>query len=183
MPGPDTNLDFLCISCGTIESDLEWLEAWGRYSGGLDLLVQAFKFARHDFLARPLSELVVQAVQRRGETEFDAVVPVPMHPARKRRRGYNQAELLARHVSALSGYRYDPGLLSKIAEREIQSSLPRDQRAANVHGVYRAPEEARGRRILLIDDICTTGATLFACAEALSKRKAGRVCAAVIARA
>lgn len=183
VPAPEDCLDFLCIPCAAGESALEWLEAWGRYGGGLDRLVTAFKFLRHDFLASPLAELLLEAMGRREESAFDAMVPVPMHPARQRRRGFNQAELLARHLSRLSGIRCQSHLLVKTGEREIQSSLPREQRVANVRGVYRASQQARGQRILLVDDICTTGATLRACAEALVARKAARVCAVVVARA
>lgn len=183
IPAPEDCQDFLCIPCAAGESDLEWLEAWGRYSGGLDRLVTAFKFLRHDFLASPLAELLLAALRRREDCDFEVVVPVPMHPARQRRRGFNQAELLARRLSRLSGIRCHTGLLAKIGEREIQSSLPREQRVANVRGVYRASPQARGQRILLVDDICTTGATLRACARALMARRASRVCAVVVARA
>ena len=170
----------LCIACFDDPLPVEWADAWGHYRGSLERLLHAFKFAHHDFLDAALAELLSEVVRDR---EFDAVVPVPMHRAKLRARGYNQAELLAHALGRRIGVDCDPRLLRKDAERRAQSSLARSERAANVRGVFGASTEARGRSILLVDDVCTTGETLRACASTLQRAGAQRVCAVVVAKA
>lgn len=171
---------FRCISCLDDPLPVEWTEAWGHYRGSLERLLHAFKFERHDFLDRALAELVGDCIRDR---DFDAIVAVPMHKSKLRSRGYNQAELLARALSKRIAIAYDSTLLTKRAERRPQSTLPRSERAANVRGAFIASREVRDRRLLLVDDVCTTGETLRACASALQREGAARVCAAVVAKA
>jgi ComF family protein len=123
------------------------------------------------------------AARRRGDLSFDAIVPVPMSRAKLRRRGYNQAELLARALSRRLGIRCDPRLLSRTAEKQTQSSLARAARAANVRGVFAAAPDNHGLAVLIVDDICTTGETFRACAEALIAGGARRVAAIAVAKA
>lgn len=146
-------------------------------------MLHAFKFERHDFLDEPLAGLLEGVVHKRGEVRFDAVVPVPMSRAKLRRRGYNQAELLARALARRLKMRCEPRLLVRSVERETQSSLARAARAANVRGVFKATMQTRGASVLLVDDICTTGETFRACAETLLDGGAGRVCAIAVAKA
>jgi competence protein ComFC len=108
---------------------------------------------------------------------------VPMQPSRERERGYNQAELLAQVVARESGIPFRRDLLAKAKSSERQSQLARSERAANVRGKFKATDEAKGLKILLVDDICTTGETLNACAKELLKNRAEKVCALVVARA
>ena len=145
--------------------------------------MHAFKFERHDFLDDPLAMLLEETLRRRGDLEFDAIVPVPMGRASQRRRGYNQAELLARALGRRLSIDCRPRLLTKTAEKQTQSTLARAQRAANVRGVFTAGEGARDRSILIVDDISTTGETFRACAEELLASGASRVCAIAVAKA
>lgn len=172
----------LCISCREKSWSCEWIDAWGLYSGALERVLHAFKFDRHDFLGGPLSELLLERLGARSQT-FDAVVPVPMHRSKSRRRGYNQAEILSKGLSRLSKIPHRTDLLLKTAAGVSQSTLPRSERRANVRGTFHAPGDAGGMSVLLIDDICTTGETLEACARALRGSGATRVCALVVARA
>lgn len=182
LPGT-TSSSTTCISCSVSPLPVEWCEAWGEYRAGLEAVLHAFKFERHDFLDRPLAGLLEGVLRRRGDLRFDAVVPVPMGRAKLRRRGYNQAELLARALGKRLKIRCEPRLLSRIVERETQSSLARAARAANVRGVFRAAMQTGGASVLLVDDICTTGETFRACAETLLDGGAGRVCAIAVAKA
>lgn len=175
--------DFLCVACHRDPLPLDWCEAWGEYREGLEKLLHALKFARHDFLDDALAGLVEEALQARGDATFDALVPVPMSRRRERRRGYNQAELLARALSFRIGVPCDMTLLTRRSESATQSTLPRRERAANVRKAFRASPEAKGRSILIVDDICTTGETLRACATALRANGAERVCAVAVAKA
>ena len=169
-----------CIACLDDPLPVGWTEAWGHYRGSLERVLHAFKFERHDFLDASLSELIASVIRDR---DFDAIVPVPMHRAKLRQRGYNQAELLGRALGRRLNVRCDSSLLRKRIDRSPQSTLPRKDRAANVRGVFTTSTEVRGRSILLVDDVCTTGETLRSCANALIFAGAARVCAAVVAKA
>lgn len=172
-----------CIECLVDPLPVAWCRSWGHYRGGLARVLQALKFRRHDFLATPLAELLAGMLVDRGDVAFDAVVPVPMHRRKRRRRGYNQAELLARALGRALHLPVEPRLLARTGERATQSQLNRLERRANVRGAFQASSEAKGLSLLLVDDVCTTGETLRACAAALMKEKASRVCAIVVAKA
>ncbi|MGZ4778282.1 MAG: ComF family protein [Thermoanaerobaculia bacterium] len=173
----------LCIDCQLDPLPVGWTVAWGHYRGGLERLLHAFKFERHDFLEDSLATLLLDAIDTRSDREFDVVVPVPMHRSKERRRGYNQAELLARAVARRLAVRCEPPLLTKTFERETQSTLARNERAANVRGAFRASPRVEGSSILMVDDICTTGETFRACATELLRAGAKRVCAVAVAKA
>ena len=145
-------------------------------------MLHAFKFKRHDFFAAPLAELMESVLRARGDLDFDVVVPVPMHRAKLRRRGYNQAELLARALAKRIGVRCETALLTKKRDHGAQSRLARSERAANVRDAFQASPRAASRRILLVDDVITTGETIRACAKALADAGAKRVAAAVVAK-
>ena len=162
---------------------LDWCEAWGEYRGALERLLQALKFERHDFLGHALSGLLHETLASRGDVAFDEVVGVPMPAARERRRGYNQAELLARALARRTGVPCDMTLLTRRGERATQSTLPKRARAANVRGAFAASPLVKDRSILIVDDISTTGETLRACASALRAAGAVRVCAIAVAKA
>lgn len=171
---------FRCIGCLDDPLPVEWTEAWGHYRGSLERVLHAFKFERHDFLDASLAELIADTLRDR---EFDAIIAVPMHASKVRSRGYNQAELLARALAKRTGIANESRLLTKSVERRAQSKLARSDRAANVRGAFIASPRTEGKRVLLIDDICTTGETLRACAAAVQKAGAARVAAAVVAKA
>jgi ComF family protein len=172
-----------CFDCQIDPLPVDWCEAWGHYRGSLETLLHAFKFARHDFLDDALASLMEERLRARGDFAFDALVPVPMHRAKKRRRGYNQAELLAQALASRTGIPCEPDLLTKTGDRESQSKLTRRERAANVRGLFTAAARVEGRAVLLVDDICTTAETLRACARQLVRAGATRVCAITVAKA
>ncbi len=173
----------LCITCSANPLPVDWCDAWGEYKGSLERLLHAFKFERHDFLDASLASLVHETMKVRGDFAFDAVVPVPMHRTKERRRGYNQAELLALAVARLTGIVCDARLLTKRAENETQSLLARAARAENVRKSFQASPRVSGKSVLIVDDICTTGETFRACARALLDAGAERVCAISVAKA
>jgi ComF family protein len=113
------------------------------------------------------------------------VVPVPLHPLRLAERRYNQSSLLASRLSRRLASAYLPLALARTRDHARQATLDRQARHANVRGAFsvRRPERIRGRPVLLVDDVRTTGATLAACAECLVGAGAGSVRSAVVARA
>ncbi|MGN0477834.1 MAG: ComF family protein [Hominenteromicrobium sp.] len=138
-----------------------------------------FKFRNETSLAGPLAKRM--ALVRDPDRAYDCVVPVPISRERLRERGYNQSALLARSLSAQIRVPYRE-LLEKTRHNRTQHRLSAKERAENVRGTYRA-EGAAGLRILLVDDIVTTGATMCECARTLYRAGAQDVaciCCAVV---
>jgi ComF family protein len=112
------------------------------------------------------------------------VVPVPLAAEREHERGYNQSALLARALAELAGLPYEPRGLRRVRHTHSQVGLSGDERHHNVRGAFQArPERVAGRSIVLVDDICTTGATLSACAVALCAAGAAQVWGLTLGRA
>ncbi|HEY0140900.1 MAG TPA: ComF family protein [Thermoanaerobaculia bacterium] len=172
-----------CVPCALDPLPLEWCETFGLYEGPLVPMVTALKYRRHDFLDEALAGLMEEALRARGDLAFDALVPVPMARTKERRRGYNQATLLALALSRRIGVPCDMTLLARGAERSTQASLRKKDRAANVLGAFTASDGAHAKQILIVDDISTTGETFRACARALHGSGAARVCAVSVAKA
>jgi ComF family protein len=149
-----------------------------------DLILQ-FKHADRLDLARLFSLWLSRAAADLIE-EADAVVPVPMHPLRLIRRRYNQAAEIARPLAKRADLPYWPGALKRKRAGESQAGKSGSGRRRNVQGAYACPagwdKRVAGRRILLVDDVMTTGSTAEACAKALLKAGAAAVNVAVIAR-
>ena len=113
----------------------------------------------------------------------DSLVPVPLHPRRLRRRGYNQALLLVRELGKLSGLAVNDGLLKRIKDSPPQvEATSLEQRRLNVADSFDCRGDAAGAKIILIDDVATTGSTLSACAEALKRAGASSVWGLTLAR-
>jgi ComF family protein len=151
--------------------------AAGSYAEPLREALLKLKYGRHVSLAEPLAGLLAPVVAAQQEAwKVEALVAVPIHPARERRRGFNQAGLLAEEMGRRLGLPVWRSGLLRVRETPAQAGLDRDARLRNIRDAFHLPasEEARGRRLLLIDDIATTGATLGECARVLTA--AGAVC-------
>lgn len=170
---------FCCLECVDDPAPFEGFYAWGSYRGGLEKAIQAFKYRNHDFLAGHFASLLAEVVPSRPWV----VVPVPLHPSRRRQRGFNQAESLARSFARLRVVPLDTRLLRRVRPTASQSSLGREERRRNVRRAFEVVGEVRGLTILLVDDVATTGATLRECGRTLLSAGATEVHAAVIARA
>jgi ComF family protein len=165
------------------------------YGGAVARAIVRFKYERRPDLARPLGDLLWRAVEPHAHALAGVaavagvsgivVVPVPLHRVRLAERGFNQAALLARRLAHHLGSPVAPLALERVRDTPRQAALDRRTRLANVAGAFRVrvPARLRGRAVLLVDDVCTTGATLGACARALVEAEAGSVSLAVVARA
>jgi ComF family protein len=167
--------------------------AHGVYAGKLRTLVHLLKYDGMEGLAARLGALAAeQALAVDGVPQNLVVVPVPLWSGKRRQRGFNQAELLARGVvAAMRKHRPEmrarlvAGALERQRATESQAGLSPHQRRANVRGAFFAPKPAAvdGQEVLLVDDIYTTGATARACSQALRSAGARRVWVATVARA
>ena len=154
----------------------------GGYEGRLRRIIRCMKFSDMPGLAAPLAErLAARLVDE--PVGFELIVPVPLHWARRWRRGYNQAELLARAVARATGRPVACGALRRARATPSQTGRSREERVASVRGAFRAGRQSiEGVPLLLIDDVVTTGATLAECARVLNAAGARRVDAAAVAR-
>jgi ComF family protein len=164
--------------------------SYGLYTGNLRKAILHVKFHGREYLGHRLGALLVRAWETLPEPDSAIVAPVPLHPSRRRERGFNQAELLARGlVRSLrkeeSGLRLVAGSLRRIRATVPQVGLSVSARRENVSGVFSVgrPEDVRNRTVVVVDDVMTTGATLSACAAALKRAGAARVLALSLARA
>jgi ComF family protein len=143
--------------------------------------VHALKYNRRRDVVAPLADLLAMSLKQSGWT-FDYITGVPLYPAREVERGYNQADLLARETAIKTNTLHQRVLERTRATRD-QIGLDGAARRANVHDAFRAhPASALDKSIVLIDDVCTTGATLDACARALFQAGAHRVYGLAVAR-
>lgn len=156
----------------------------GDYARPLDHLIQAIKFGRQSALAAPLGRLMARAATRCWDAPEppDAVIPIPMSASRLADRGFNQALLLARPVAAAFGLKPVRSVLVRVRQGAPASSLGASQRRDALAHAFEAVNLAPGAKVLLVDDVMTTGATLQAAALALKSAGAGRVVACVAAR-
>ena len=173
----------LCRECRS--SPPAFVRGWSAaiYRGPLRQCLHRFKYDGETRLASYLAQLLqvrLEAINAPLPTGT-VVVPVPLYAARKRERGFNQAELIARQIASAFAFRLDPGLLYRTRPTAPQSGLAVEERLANVVGAFAARQGAGGKVILLVDDIYTTGATANAASHALLAAGAQAVYVATVA--
>lgn len=148
-------------------------------------LVHALKYAQADYLAAYMASLMTGQYPKYAElAEAEKIIAVPLFPARKRKRGYNQSELLARYFASAVGLEVEKDVLARVRDTVSQTRLGRQGRLENMTGAFacRNPSLVKGKTVLLIDDVATTGATLEGCAAALKAAGAKKVLAYTFAR-
>ena len=170
-----------CAACRAGEPGFDAAYAYGSYEGPLRALIHLFTYGKIESLAKPLARFLVSAIPL--DERFDLVIPLPLHWRRGWQRGFNQAELLARPVAKRYGIRLEKPV-RRVRATKTQASLSQAKRRANLKGAFQVtqPAAVAGKRILLIDDVFTTGATLRACAGALKEVGASRVVVLTLAR-
>jgi ComF family protein len=151
----------------TEQAPLKALVSSGLHTGVLQSSVQAIKYYQTRRLAPLLAERLVRVVQEQTWT-FDSVLPVPMHTRRLQERGYNQAEEISQALALQLGYPHIPSALQRVQATRSQVGLTRPERLENVAGAFIGkPNLLTGKRVLLVDDVRTTGATIATCGRAV----------------
>jgi len=181
----------LCGLCRRLEPPYVKATAYGSYDSGLRELIHLLKYNQVRPAANILGRMLVEAMEDL-QPLFSAseilVVPVPLHSRKLRQRGFNQSELIARAALKLKSsavqYRLIPGLLERQRETKSQIGLSRHQRRENIRGAFvvAKPLEVKGREVLVVDDVFTTGTTVSECGRILRRAGATKVFVATVAR-
>ena len=171
----------MCAACLQRPPPLDATWAAFLYAAPLDRLLPRYKFHGDLAAGRLLAQLMAQAWS--GDVRPQALVPVPLHQARLRRRGYDQALELARPLATALDLPLRCDLLQRVRATAAQSQLDAASRRRNLRGAFRAGGRDLPAHVALVDDVMTTGATVHAAAEALRRAGVARVDAWVCARA
>lgn len=176
---------FECTNCR--EMELHFRSARSAVSAkGLVLeVIHRYKYKRALWFEPFLADLLLrEALPELRREKWDWIVPVPLHPAKKRQREFNQAERLGALLSAAAGIPMNPALLKRVAATATQTKLTRQERAENMRNAFALNVAGKldGQRIVLFDDVFTTGATTNACARVLRGAGAGEICVWTLAR-
>jgi len=171
----------LCGLCRRGVSGFDAAYSFGFYEDELRELIHLFKYGRVQPLAQPLGRLLAVALPR--DLEFDVIVPMPLHWRKRWQRGFNQSALLASEIGRRTHIPVRNGL-RRIRPTATQAGLTNAKRRQNVSGAFRARPRLpmHGQRVLLVDDVMTTGATAASCARALKIAGAKRVTLLTLAR-
>lgn len=171
-----------CPKCMNRKPPYAEFRAFAFYGGVIREAIHHLKYQNDVGVARVLASYLMKVIQA-GDWEFDLVVPVPLSKPKLEQRGYNQAERLAQPMAAALEKTISTEALVRIKENASQVDLDVQSRRENVRGVFEAdPAIVKGKRILLIDDVFTTGATLESASKALKEAKSGLVYAVTVGK-
>lgn len=172
----------LCYNCRREPLQIDGIRSVALFAGPLRQAVHHLKYTGQRDLASALGRLLAEYWQD-NRLPADVLVPVPLHASRQRERGYNQAALLAQELAAAAGLPVIEGCLVRARQTASQMTLKRVERKTNVRDAFACVDDRlASRQVLLLDDVCTTGATLEACAVACRQAGARSVWALTLAR-
>lgn len=184
IPFTGAGNDHRCSACLTHPPHFDTARAHFLYEGAIRDLIHSFKYNHRTHLRYPLALLTLEGVRDLVPHAPHLIVPVPLHRSRLRQRGFNQAVLLGRTISRQLSLPMRLDILVRSRSTEPQIELSAAERRVNVKGAFTVnrPDLVAGRRILLLDDVMTTGSTMDECAKELKNAGAEFVIAATIAR-
>jgi len=176
-----------CQNCLEKKPAFSCHRSCARYTGKLKDLILLFKYGHYKVLGKDLARFAYSALEKEEGLWWgvEAIVPIPLHPKREKKRGFNQARILARELASLKSIELLEGQLVKVKNVPPQTSLEREEREKNVRGAYEVAKRKRikGKILLLIDDVYTTGSTLRECSAVLREAGAKEVRALTLAQA
>ena len=177
--------DFTCGNCADVVFHFQSARAAVLANPFMLHVIHRYKYNRALYFEPFLVDLLLrEALPVLGVQKWDLVVPVPLHPVKRREREFNQAERLAGHLGRALQLPVHGGLVQRTIPTQTQTRLNREERAANVRNAFQPLPKARldGKRVILVDDVMTTCATTNACAKALRQAGAGEICVWTVAR-
>lgn len=180
----DITTEFRCANCSDLELHFKTARAATQYLGLVKEAIHRFKYGRNEWFEPFLCGLLTErALPDLAKNPVDLVVPIPLHRHKKRTRGFNQAERLGARIASALNVPMDSKRLIRVIDTDSQARLDRDDREANVKDAfgYGGPS-LQGERVLLIDDVLTTGLTASACARQLMENGASEVRVWTVAR-
>ncbi|QEK11303.1 ComF family protein [Crassaminicella thermophila] len=141
------------------------------YDDNMKQLVHRLKYGKERYIAYHMAEIMVDKLKKEGLSEIDFVIPVPLHKRKERERGFNQAYLLAKYIGKAMDWNADRKNLVKIKETLSQNQLSKDERKKNLKNVFSVVSKDiyKGKTILMVDDVYTTGNTIDACSKEILK--------------
>ncbi len=164
-----------CGECARKKFHFDWAASVTSYNGTMRHLIHLFKYGQKTSLRHLFNPVITNFIELYlpDIRRFDTIVPIPLHPARLRERGYNQAELLARHIAAHLHIPLSRGNLMRVRNTRFQAAIDSKERWTNLKGAFKInqPCEFLGKSVLVVDDLLTTGAT--ASEAALTLKSAG----------
>jgi ComF family protein len=178
----------ICAVCVDTRPHFSKATAYGAYDGELRELIHLLKYEQVIPAAGVLGVMLTAAIAKLGiDCSSMLVIPVPLHSSKRRQRGFNQSELIARAALKqvpISGAELSTNMLERRRDTVSQIGLTRPQRNENIRGAFRVmhPNTVAGRNVLLVDDVLTTGTTVSECARILRKAGAKQVWVATVAR-
>jgi len=180
-----TKSGLICSVCEARTYSFEAARSYAKYEGALVRAIVLLKFSRIEPLGAWFADRLADVWRRLSLLGIDVVVPVPLHRQRERERGYNQADLIARPLAKGLRLPYRAVLLVRTRPRPAKQILSLEERWTSVRGAFatRPGSQVDNLRVLLVDDVMTTGATLDACAKALREAGAKSVVGLTVARA
>jgi len=181
----DITQAFRCENCADVEFGFCFARSAVTANAMMLDIIHRYKYHHALWFEPFLADLLArQAKPALAGVTWDLVVPVPLHPLKMRQRQFNQAERLARCLGRVLGLPVNARVVRRVQYTETQTRLSRAQRAANVGDAFapRRGKELHGERVILVDDVMTTGATTSACARALRQAGASEVCVWTVAR-
>lgn len=183
QPFQSTISNHLCGTCLKRPPSFSIVHAAGLYQGSLKEAVHKLKYRNQLTLAKPLGQLLGKSVAAAESFAPDLIIPVPLHPSRLRQRGYNQALEVARPIAQQLAAPLVTTLLQRSRNTPQQQGLSAIERRSNLRNAFTLSSEAQALRILLVDDVMTTGETVRECCRTLLAGGANEVQVAVVGRA
>ncbi len=167
---PAIAIEGLCGRCRTDENVFDFARSAVFFNDSARTIIHHLKYSDRVSLARPMARLLRELLESEGFTG-QIIVPVPLHRTRLRDRGYNQAELIAHEL----GLPVDTRLVRRRKKTPSQTGLSRSERTRNLSAAFEVCGDAKGKKIILVDDVLTTGATMNEISKALRRAEADRV--------
>ena len=185
---PGEILNYTCGECRLHPPPFKKSLSAAPYEGGMKKLLRKFKYDGKEFLGGEIASIIFDRCKEMiSGNNFDIMTGVPLHIKALKKRGFDQSFILAEHIGGMSGLSQTPEIIVRIRDTASQTHLRRRERIENVKGAFRLAENAaaiiKGKKILLVDDVSTTGGTIRECAKTLMKGGAKEVSAITAARA